>query len=293
LAAPDIFTYLNYRTFLKDWFDARKEDNPRYSHRVFMRQARLKSPSALNNVIRQRQQLTERTARAFSDAMKLTEEQRQFFLLLVRLDRAELPDEKHTASEAIRVILRRRSAQHLQGDLLELLNRWYYPAVIELLRCEGAQADPDWIASKLWPPITPTQAKEALDALVELGLAEQLPDGRVLPNQESLATPPIVQGQSAYSYHHQMLELASKTLRETDRDPDFLPPDRYWFGGLTIAVPRSLMGRLRGEIIEIQNRLMGVLDDSSTPGAQVYQCLLYYFPLSAPTATEGDEQSTR
>lgn len=34
-SSPVVFGYLDYRKYLRDWFDAKKLRNPRYSHRAF------------------------------------------------------------------------------------------------------------------------------------------------------------------------------------------------------------------------------------------------------------------
>jgi len=47
----NIFDYLNYRQFLKDIFAYKKKVNPRYSYRVFARQAGFSSPATLKYVI--------------------------------------------------------------------------------------------------------------------------------------------------------------------------------------------------------------------------------------------------
>ena len=51
-SSPVVFGYLDYRKYLRDWFDAKKLRNPRYSHRAFSRRTGQRSPSFLADVIK-------------------------------------------------------------------------------------------------------------------------------------------------------------------------------------------------------------------------------------------------
>ena len=84
---PDIFSYLDHRAYLDDWFQWKKEENPRFSHRLFARKAGQRSPSLLLSVIKGKRNLTDATAVAFAGAMQLSEEEEGIFLLLIRLER--------------------------------------------------------------------------------------------------------------------------------------------------------------------------------------------------------------
>ena len=95
MAGPDLYTYLDYRRYLRDWFQARKRANPRFSHRAFVRKAKQRSPSALSDVIEGRRNLTPANAEAFADAMALDGEDRDFFGLLVNLDQTRDPAERN------------------------------------------------------------------------------------------------------------------------------------------------------------------------------------------------------
>ena len=69
MTTPDLYTYLDYRQFLRDWFQQKKQDNPRYSHRLFARRAGQRSPSMLLFVMEGKRNLTPKTAAAFAQAM--------------------------------------------------------------------------------------------------------------------------------------------------------------------------------------------------------------------------------
>ena len=71
MGAPDIHRYLDFRSYLRDWFDARKAEDAKFSKRSFARLAGKSSPGLLTDVIGGRQ-LTAKMVGAFSRAMGAT-----------------------------------------------------------------------------------------------------------------------------------------------------------------------------------------------------------------------------
>ena len=161
---PDVFTYLNYRKFLEDWFAARKALNPRFSHRMFARLSGQKSPSLLLHVIQGKRSLTPPTVAAFGRAMKLGPEEASFFAGLVRLDQAATAEERNDAWRRVSASRRFRSARELEGRAFDAISHWYYVAVRELALRSDFVADPKWVARRVRPRITASQASSIIDS---------------------------------------------------------------------------------------------------------------------------------
>lgn len=271
--APDLFQYLDFRRFLGDWFAAKKAANPRYSHRAFARKAGQASPSLLHAVIAGKRNLTPATVAAFAAALGLDAAETEFFGALVDLGQAETPDARAAAWEKVRAAKRFREARRLDGDAVEYLSCWYYPAIRELATCAGFRADPEWIAATLRPRITPAQARKGLDLLLALGLLARRPDGGVEVTTTSLVTPHEVAALAVYEYHRGMLARAAEALSTA------APPERHYCG-VTVAIPEALVPLLKRELDAVQERLLDLCDSAEGPRTRVYQLNLQLLPLS-------------
>lgn len=272
---PDVFAYLDFRAFLRDWFAAKKARNPRFSHRVFARKAEQKSPSALLAVIEGKRNLTPQSSEGFARALGLDAEEESFFLALVRMQCAEDAEARDRALAQVRATRRFREARRIEGDTLEYLARWYLPAIRELASCPGFRAEPGWIAGTLRPPITEAQAEEALRVLFELGFLCRDAEGAVRPADTSLVTPHEVRGLAARQYHLAMIERAREALA-------FAPSDRH-LCGLTVAVPPDMLPALKQELDRFQERLLELCDGASGDRGVVVQVNLQMVPLSMRT----------
>lgn len=98
---PEVLRYTDHRVFLEDWFRWKKEQNPRFSHRLFARLAGQRSPSLLLSVIKGQRNLTDKTAEAFARAMGLSDSERAAFCMLVQLERSEAGVERRVLVAAI------------------------------------------------------------------------------------------------------------------------------------------------------------------------------------------------
>jgi uncharacterized protein (TIGR02147 family) len=272
---PDIFAYLSYRAFLRDWFKARKRADRRYSHRLFAQRAGVASPSLLSEVIAGRRNLTPATSAGFASALGLDREQARFFQDLQELDRAATPEEKAAAWEKVAASRRFRSARPLDAGMVRYLSSWYYPATRELALRADFRLDPAWVAARLRPPISRAQARDALETLQELGMLVPDGEGGAAPADVSVATPHEIADLIVHNYHQGMLARAAEALSTT-------PAEERHYLGVTVAIPRDLVPTLKAELDAFQERLLHLCDDRSDRAEQVYQLNLQLLPLSAP-----------
>lgn len=279
MAAPDLYTYLDYRAYLRDWFEARKQVNPRFSYRAFARKAGLSSPSLLIAIVARQRNLTATTCAAFVKAMGLGADDANFFGSLVNLDQCETPAERAAAWEKVRATKRFREARQLEGAAFDAIARWSFAVVRELAACPGFIADPAWIARTVRPAISEAEATDALEGLLSVGLLKS-EDGKITPTDATLVTPHEVRGLAGRSYHLGMIERARASLDST-------PQAERHFCAVTVAIPASLMPTLKRELDRFQERLLDLCDGADAPRSRVVQVNLQLFPLSATITKEG------
>jgi uncharacterized protein (TIGR02147 family) len=277
-AGPQIYSYLDYRKFLADWFAYQKTIRKTFSHRAFVKRTGQRSPSLLSDVINGRRNLTPAGLEGFLRAMKLRSAQARFFTALVELDQAETPDEKNAAWAKVAATRRFRSSRRLEGDSFRYLSTWYLPVVRELANREEFRDDPHWIASQIRPKITVEQARDALDLLFEMDLLRRGSGTRVVFGGGSVVTPHEVASLAVRNYHDGMLERARGAIHLFDSS------ERH-FLGITVSAPDSLIPELKEELNAVQERILDRCSGSELDGGRVMQFNLNFFPLS--TAEEG------
>lgn len=270
---PSIYTYLEYRNWVEDWFLYQKEQKKQYSFRMIARMCNQQSPSFLRDVIHGRRNLTPELIERLSTLMKLDDDEKLFFSDLFLLEHEKNEEQKQIIFERITSIQRLRNARRIEGDGFRYLSNWYCPAIRELSLRSDFRPEPQWIVDTLCPSITLAQAAEALQILQDLEMLIIHDDMSCETKDVSIVTANQVQGIAVHRYHSQMLSLAQESLTR------FTEEERHVMG-VTVCIPQSLMPKLKEEINGMAARLLDMCDNEQKNPDMACQIGLYVFPLS-------------
>ncbi len=269
---PDIFSYLDYRKYLADYYDAAKVHNRAFSYRYFSRKAGYSSPNFLKLVILGQRNISSDSIERFASALKLTVTESRFFGNLVAFNQASNEEEKNEAFERVAASRRFRQARKLDRDFYTYLSRWYYPAIREMVARADFVEDPEWIASQLLPTIQPARAKACLELLLDLGLVERDETGRLTRGESSITTGHEVRSLAVGNYHRQMLKRAAESIelvRSESRD----------ISALTVSISADTVPELKERIHNFREVLIDLCDRDEAPNS-VYQINIQLFPLT-------------
>jgi uncharacterized protein (TIGR02147 family) len=274
-----IYDYLEYREYLADWFVAKKEANPRFSHRLFSRKMSQRSPSFLKDIIDGRRNITTDQQEDFCRVLGLSQAQGVYFIDLIILDQSKDDEERKRSFERLAASRRVQGARRVEGDSYRYLSNWFCPAIRELALIPGFVADPEWIINRLSPKIKKSQAREALDILQSLNMITIQDDRSVTVQDGTVATAHQISGIAVHNYHKQMLNLSIEAI-------DRFPSIHRHLVGVTVNVPNSLLPRLKEEINEFAARICDICDSSVDDSEEALQVNLHFYPLSATKDSE-------
>jgi uncharacterized protein (TIGR02147 family) len=270
---PDVFGYLDYRTFLRDTYAARKAEGRGFSYRAFSKRAGLNSPNHLKRVIDGERSLTPTMAVRYAEALGLTGEQGTAFLDLVALGEAETDAERNAAYERIQSSRGYRKAQRLEVAHAAYHASWYVPAIRELVGASGFEPDPSWIARRLLPPIPVAEAARALETLLALGLVERTSEGGLRQTDAVVTTGPETRGLHVRNYHRALLERAAAAM-------ELVPAPERDISSLTFTADEEVMSEVKRRVQAFRRDLIAYV--SERPGPRVVQLNLQLFPLTLP-----------
>ena len=83
-----VFTYIDYRKFLLDYYNEKKATTHFFSYRYFFNKASIKSPVFLKQVIEGERNLTLQTIDKFIGALNLNKKEATFFRHLVQFNQS-------------------------------------------------------------------------------------------------------------------------------------------------------------------------------------------------------------
>ena len=274
----DVFAYLDYRAYLRDYYNARKAAGRGFSYRSFSRRAGLKSPNYLKLVVDGERNLSDEMAERFAQACGLKDDEVRYFVDLVAFGQATTLSERNQHYARLTGFQRYRNAHRLDLAHAAYYSAWYMPAIRELAMRADFRADPNWIAAQLLPPIAPSEAARALETLLELGLLVREANGDVHQADALLSTGPETRGLHIASYHRAMMQRAMESI-------DLVPAHERDISSLTLCLGDAGLRAFKERVQRFRKELLE-LSALETKPEQVVQINFQLFPLSRGR-TEG------
>lgn len=269
---PDIFGYMDYREYMRDYYEAAKGHTKVVSYRYLARRAGFSSPNFIKLVMDGQRNLGPESVESVAKAFDLDTDEARFFEMLVAFVQASGADQKSEAFEALASIRRFRQARRIDTHMFEYLSHWYNPAVRELAARKDFRLDAEWISKQLWPRVPVAKVRRTLDLLLEMGLIVVAEDGTVSRGEPSLTTGHEVRSLAVGNFHRQMISRASESIDSVDRE-------RRDISGLTVCIPATLVPELKHRIHQFRESMLEVCDRTGE-GQVVYQLNVQLFPLS-------------
>ena len=268
---PDIFDYLSYREFMKDFYTKAKEHTRGMSFRKLSKQSGFSSPNFYKLVMENQRNLSVEAAERVAAALKLKPDEASFFMALVDFDQAENRTKKNESFERISASRHFRKAGRIEPDFFEYLSHWYYPTIREMTARADFHLDATWIAQELSPPIPVEDVERALEVLLRLGYIVEEEEG-VRRGDASLTTGHEVNSLAIVNYHHQMIERGAESIER-------IPREYRDISALTMCVRPEQVPELKRRVHAFRETLMALTDPIEDP-TTVYQLNIQLFPLN-------------
>lgn len=274
---PNLFDYVSYQAFLKDYYEARKRETGYFSYRFMGRLVGM-DPGFLLKVVQGKTSLPEKAIPAFARLCKLGAREAEYFEALVRYGRAKTRKDLKIEFERL-IALRGMEPRPLDPLQYDYYRNWYHGAIRALLTFWDFEGDFAALAARIHPPISEQEARESVALLESLGIIRKGGTGRY-----EVLGPPITTGEKWHSaaiadYQQESIELAMQSLMQ---DPKHVRD----ISTLTVAIRFRDLEEIKARIKELRQSLMHTVGDSGDPDC-VYQINFQAFPLSAVNPIPG------
>lgn len=268
----NIFEYDNYRSFLKDLYASLKKEKSAFSFRFFSKQAGFRSPNFLKLVMDGKRNLSADGVGKFAKALKLNKEETNFFRNLVMLNQAGTVEEKKYCAEQLIRHRFYKKVYPLRQAQYDYYSNWYFIPVRELVGTVGFREDPAWIAHRLVPPITASEAEKALKELEQLGLIKRDETGKLIQTDGFISTGDEVASTSVAQFHKEMMQKGAESI-------DRFPNTEREISSVTIGLSEENSRQVKELIQRFRRELLAIAgQDQKATG--VYQVNFQLFPLT-------------
>lgn len=247
-----------------------KEQDKKYSFRFFSKLAGFKSSSVLKMIMDGKRNMGTNTIEQFAQALKLKPDEASFFRILVLFNQAKTGTEKQNYAQALMNFSEFRKSNPLTESQYNFCAFWYMPVIWEFAGVPGFQDDPEWIAQRIIPQITTTQARKALADLQQLGLLVVGKNGKLIKSQSNVRTTNEVASSAIAQWHREMMMRASESIER-------IPREKRDISGITCSMSLATARKMKEKVQKFRKELMEMAAQDPSP-KMVYQLNLQLFP---------------
>jgi uncharacterized protein (TIGR02147 family) len=222
-------------------------------------------------------------ARRFAATCGLGPEAVDYFEALVAFNQATDNQSRNDSYRRMTSFKRYRRVQKLALGEAAYHSRGYVPAIRELALSKRFRDDPEWISQQLLPPIKETEARAALDILLDLRLLEPGPDGRLRQSTTAVSTGAETMGMHIANYHAEMMQRAAVAMVQ-------IAPQERDISSLTLCLGSEGIANLKHRIQAFRGSLVELAECEREP-SQVIQINFQMFPLTRDTAKAASASS--
>lgn len=275
----DLFHYLDYRKYLKDWYNETKKSRTGFSFRVFSKRAGFQSPNFFKLVMDGDRNLTEESLSKFMIGLKLNKQEQEFFHNLVFYNQAKTQGKKQMYYQNLLRSRKFNQIKPIDKDQYEYCSHWYHSVIRELIGHPDFDGTPEWLAAHIYPAITSSQAKKSLEVLEKLGFIKKDSKGILKQTSSLVSTGAEVTSLALFNYHMSMVDLTKEVLEN-------VPAPRRDISSMTLGIVKERLPQLKEKIQRFRKEIMELVSTDEHPN-EVVQMNIQMFPLTK----EGEKKN--
>jgi len=277
-----IFDYLDYPSYLREYYEYRKVRDPWFSYQYMADKLSLSNKSQIARIFDgKRKSLKPDLIEGFNKLLKHDDNEAEYFSHLVHLFQAPSAEEKNRILTQMTRSLRQQQTRELERREYQYLKEWYYPVVREVMTMPEFRGNAKKIAQMMFKAIPEEQIEDSISLLEDLGLVEKDGDHWILKDL-SLSLRQDKRRLAVRHYQNQIMSMLPESLR---RDGSY--PNR------TITVTFGINSERMKEVVDTINdfykRFLGMLAEMDADKDQVYQFNLQLYPLTERYAGPDSE----
>lgn len=268
----NIYGYLDYRKYLKDYYKLQKKQTNYFSYRYFSNKAGFSSHNVLKQVIGGERNIALNSIGKFCKALNLNARECDYFRLMVLFSHTKNEDEKN---ELFKEMIRYKNGskfKRLNQLQYKMYSEWYHAVVRELLSFKDVREDYTAIVKCLSPAITLGQLKKSLKLLEEIGLIKKDKSGKWVQSDPIIKTDPEVESLSIRNHNRKMIRLAEDAIESIARE------DRE-ISSMTLGISKKAFNEIKKKIQDFKDEILSDVLSDNSESEEVYQLNFQLFPL--------------
>jgi uncharacterized protein (TIGR02147 family) len=268
-----IFNYLDYRSFLRDFYESRKKNDTFFSYRYMAFKLKM-DHSLLVKILSGKRHIADNAIENYTKLCKLKKREALYFETLVNFEKARTKEQSRIYFEKLLALKDYRSST-ITKEFYKYFQKWYYVAIRSLLDIYKFRGNYRSLATQLNPPITAAEAKEAITLLEKLKFIKKDSDGVYRVTDAHVSTPEKWQDIAISTYQKEVIKMSSLSI---DRNPK----ETRDISTITMSINKECFEDIKQIIRECRTAIIKRVDliPDDQKSDRLYQLNIQFIPLS-------------
>lgn len=268
---PEIYEYLDYREFLRDYFNAQKAKSPYFSYKYLANKAGFKSKSFFHEVLNGKKNLSRDSIFALRNVLGLTDKAFSYFELLVAFNQAVDHKQKDHFFHQLVGYNSRNKARLFTRAQYEVCSHWYHMTIREVATIADFKEDYERLGKMLHPSISARKARQSIRLLLKLGLLRKSgKNGRYEQTDRLVTTGDEVHSLAVHNFHLQNMALAAESI-------DTVPRRQRDISSVVLGLSAEGFETVKTEIQKFRKKLLEISEKENGIN-KVYHANFQIFP---------------
>jgi uncharacterized protein (TIGR02147 family) len=268
---PNVYSYHDYRVFLKELIAFLQEQQSDLSLRKIAEKAEL-AVGYLPMVLSGKRNLTVKSLEALRKILKLKADEIAYLKYMMELNDSDNREDKLELVKKMQKFHKYEDENSKELEAYKYLTKWHYVAIREMILLKDFKNDPEWIQERLSFAVTPKDIGEALEFLLEHGFIEKAGRGKFQVKDKMLDCFDGIYRLSLGEFYKQVFSLAIEAI-------DKVPRNERLLLGHTFAVSENSFDKVTAVLNEALTKIRAI-EEADSEKDRVYQVSFTAFPLT-------------
>ncbi len=269
---PNIFEYNDFRKFLADFQKSKQLEDKRFNKSNLSKLLGLPNTRSYFTDVLAGRNVTSAFVERFISVFSLEKDEERYFRTLVKFNQAETSEESELYFDQL-ISLNRTPKKIMEKRTFQYYENWYNGTIRALLSVIDIKDDFALLAKKVFPPITPKQAKESISLLKHLQLVSNDPEGYLRPTEKSIAAPDYIKDEIIKQYQLRSIELAKWCVLKNTDIPQVIATN-------VISISDKGYARLEKKIQKFRSEVRSLVHKDEDKAQKIYHLDILFFPNS-------------
>jgi uncharacterized protein (TIGR02147 family) len=266
----NIFEYIDYRKFLKDWREAEKRDHPGLTHEYLCARLHQKNRTYFSDIESGRKFIGAGVLERLTALMDLTDAEAKYFRALVAYGQPATYDEKEFWFERI-VELNNTPSTIVDKKIYSYYKETCHSTIRALLDVIDTKDDYAKISRLLYSRVTPNQVQSSINLLKSLGLIAADKRGFLKPTQKILSTGEGARHELLRRFQVENHRLLGELLKRDE-------PGTHDSTQMTVSVSRVGFDRIMKRVNQLRSEIRSIAHKDEKKASRVYKIAVHVYP---------------